>query len=114
MLSQFPNAVWNEIFFQGAYAASEFLTYDVKKIYVVKSVVFGKPTQGTTIQQLSFYNEANAILGGFGDVKPVWNTTAAALNYINGLSEIKDLYFSRILATQIDYIKIIGYKLTLP
>jgi hypothetical protein len=105
---------YTPLVYQGAIAGSEFLTYDAKKLYICCSVGFmDNATPSGAKIQTSFYDAANAVVLVSFTAIAFYNTTAAAINYQGQLTELTNLYFSRVVASSL-YIKFIGYKITLP
>jgi hypothetical protein len=106
------------LYYHGVIAGSEFLTYDVKKLYLALELCFsyGSGVAFTASGLITFYNEANAISGYLQNDAPVWDTTAAAIKYTINAAKENNCYFSRItaVATTYAYIKFNGYKITIP
>ena len=96
----------------GASAGSEFLTHAVTKMYVAfefaagYSVLTAVANPGT----VTFYNAANAAQFTSGEGVGLWD---GAFKYTSTLFEIKNIYFSRIVMAQYNYMKFIGFRVTL-
>lgn len=96
------------MFFEGAIAGSEFLTYDAAKLYIALEIQFGPAAIDATSNNVSFYDEANVLCYAFANNTILYN----AANYFNGNSGlIKNIYFGRIITTDINYLIFNGYRL---
>lgn len=101
------------LFYQGAIAGSEFLTYNVNKSYLCASCYFN-PQFGIvgTFSPMIFYDLANAGFDYFSAATNAYNSTTLVreLNIIS--LEYKNLYFSRLVAgASYVTIKFIGYRI---
>lgn len=116
LLTKFPAASWAPVFYQGAIAGHEVLTYNNKKIYVCKKVLItgNSATAGASNVAIDLYDEANAAFMYLFDMNIVWNTTGAAINTQKKGVSYEDFYFSRLTAGSYTHFVFTGYKLTLP
>lgn len=102
------------VYFQGLIAGSEFLTYNANKIYICldeaylsnQSVLSGNYT-------VTHYDQLNNSLGAESFQIPIWNTTLADYRYVYVTLKNKNIYFSRISATNYTYMKFNGFRLTI-
>jgi hypothetical protein len=106
---------WNFIiplYYQGALAGSEFLTYNAGKIYICTNVIFGHLAGVTaTTAYAAFYDEANVNNFAVQDNGVLWD--GAAPRYQLQSLTFKNLFFSRITTTAaITQMRFIGYRLT--
>jgi len=106
------NASVQQLVFTGLVAGSEFLTYDVNKYYFALQLDFNSSTTGVSQGYVSLYNRANAVTSYNGNNSAVWNTTAAAINFLVNDMCLKNVGFSRILASGYAGINFIGFKFT--
>jgi hypothetical protein len=100
------------LFFIGAVAASEFLTYDVKKLYIALELSSGQYTLAAAVNIIALFNEANVQSYTTCNLVPAWDTTAALMKYANNEILLKNVYFSRLTCGQ--YIRFNGYRITIP
>lgn len=101
--------------FTGWIAGSEFLTYDVKKLYIGLDVNFSintAPTSGPAY--INLYDPANAVNLWLLNQSGFWDATAAAVKYVPNNIPVKNIWFSRFTATLYNYINFNGYKITIP
>lgn len=116
--------LWNQIFlqfgknisispnyYQGLKLNSRFTIYNPRIIYLACEVTVshsaGFVTSLTPLRTM-VYDEFNQPIMMFCNVRPVWNTTAAAMQY-NNLQETKhNFYFSRLDVEQ-EYLSFNGY-----
>ena len=100
------------IFYQGIIAGSEFLTYAATKLYLCYDVCFdgvAAPIAGYIY--VNIYDEANA--QNFNSIMQQVIWTGAATNQSSNNMRLQNLYFSRIVISNIIDIKFIGYRITL-
>lgn len=110
------NSAVRQLFFQGAIAGSEFLTYSSNKLYLALDLHVSYITgHSATVNggKLDIYNEQNNMFLYESNVIPAWNSTTAAMNYISSPFNVKNIYFSRINPTQYTHMRFVGYKLTM-
>lgn len=101
------------LYYEGAIAGSEFLTYNAGKLYIALDC---KITATTIISGgsafVALYNMANALSIVLYNIFPYWNTTAVDAWYEHNQIESKNFWFSRIVDGGI-YNRILfnGYRL---
>jgi len=102
------------LLFQGAIAASEFLVYDVRKLYVCLDSVYSFDLTVNAFNGIiHFRNELNAAFN-YGQNNSIdYNTITTAINYQKRDFRIKNIWFSRIVAIQYNYMRFNGYRITL-
>jgi len=96
----------------GAIAGSEFLTYDVGKLYIALNL---KANCSATVtvgpDYIVLYNQLNAFSYYAANNAAFWDATAAnAKSYPNDLNLI-NVWFSRITNTGCDFMIFNGYRL---
>lgn len=104
------------LFYQGAIAGHECLTYAATKLYILFSGYFIRSDGYSAIasnQRVNFYNEADALFLYTWNNAPAWNTTTTAHNYVSNPHIIKNIYFSRFTINDISHMRLIGYRVTL-
>lgn len=101
------------VFFMGAIAGTEYLTYDAKKLYIAFYVV-ASYNSSTSFGIVNSYNEANAISAQATNNSAYWNATTAAVNSSSNKLELHNLYFSRLLFSGYTYLLFNGFKITVP
>ena len=103
------------IYYVGAIAGTEFLTYSTKKLYFAMDLEITQGLAALVDPGYSrFYDETNTISFYGSEVISVWNATAAAFYYITNPYKSKDIYFSRFFYSLYSTIKFNGYRLTVP
>jgi len=103
-----------QLFFQGAAAATEFLVYSANKLYLCLSIEIGctvTAAAGNTF--LQFFNQANAAFLNMGNLSLAWNVTTAAFNTVGNNYNLKNFYFSRFTIATYTQIRFIGYRLSI-
>ena len=109
------NVAVTSLFYQGLTAGSEFLVYDVDKLYFALVFEFGQssgvPVGGAANCEL--FDEANALSACIIDnVDSYWDVTAATVKVTRtGSLPHYDFYFSRIDPSAWTLFHFIGYRL---
>jgi len=109
---------WNTItpiYYEGAVAGSEFVTYAATKLYICLDLVLNVNFSGATVNaaSLATYDIANAQKSSSYLNFPVWDTTAAALKYNAPELLCQNIWFSRITVVTYIFMKFNGYRLTI-
>jgi hypothetical protein len=99
------------LYFQGASAGTEFLTYAATKLYLCMEIQSTIYTLLASSNIITLYNEANAVFYISTNLMPYWDTTAAIVKMANNDTTLKNKYFSRLTAGT--YISFNGYRITL-
>jgi hypothetical protein len=103
-----------QLFFQGAIAASEFLVYSANRLYLCYSMEIGcTVTAAAANTFLQFFNQANASFLNMGNLSLAWDTTAAGFKTVGNNYNLKNFYFSRFTAVTYTQIRFIGYRLAI-
>jgi hypothetical protein len=99
------------LYFQGAIAGTEFLTYANTKLYICLSMECSDAGLNVSQSALLLKDEADADMLKFFNLAPVYD--AVSVKYFSNDIVKKDLYFSRVTVT--NYTKFIfnGYRVTL-
>jgi hypothetical protein len=106
------NAAIRQVYYQGAIAGSEFLTYQSGKLYLAHELHFNSNNALSAFAaSMALYDENNAVNFAPSNMSIIWNTTAAAPNYVGNDLIVKSCYFSRVLAYSYSYMKFSGYKI---
>jgi hypothetical protein len=102
-----------QLFFQGGIAGTEFLTYVARTLYFALEIS-GSATgaAGGTPAVFAFYNENNVVSTYLRANGLTWLTSTLTYAYIHDTAKSKNLYFSRIVASNYTAIKFIGYRIT--
>jgi hypothetical protein len=106
------NIAISQIYYNGATAGSEFLTYVSNKIflaYQINTEASGGNAAAPGI--LTLYDENNVASNTIGNPFPYWDATAAALRYAGGYCQANNIYFSRILPSNMNRFGFIGYRI---
>jgi len=108
------------LFFQGAFAGSEFLTYAATKLYIAFEVdVYTNNTVTSLNATINYFtNENNTVsIQGFNSIQSTyWDATAILAKTMFGSNNefYKNIYFARVLfGANYAYMKFIGYRITL-
>jgi len=102
------------LFYQGAIAGSEFLTYDAKKLYLVLNINFAiAGVETPAANQIAFRNEADAVFYYLKNEMCFLEPGGPVVLFYSSNAELENLYFSRIVNTGFNDIKFIGYRITL-
>ena len=102
------------LYFQGASAGTEFLTYAATKLYIALLIEANGQALGSIAgSSFSLYNEANAINSIYSNINAYWNGTTNAVNYNHQFVTVKNSYFSRVALITLNYIKFNGFRITL-
>jgi len=107
-------ANYEQLFYQGIIAGSEFLTYAATKLYLCFDFEVSYSTVASANHSvIYFYDEAN-VLSLYGQNNSIcYEAVAAAIWYGKNNVNIKNFYFSRLNVAQFNYMKFIGYRITL-
>jgi hypothetical protein len=99
------------LYFQGAIAGSEFLTYNAGKLYIALELKFGAHANtGANPGTIEVYNEANAASFYMHNNTVHFNVAA---QYTSNYMLIENIYFGRIASDNAvyDYFVFNGYRL---
>ena len=99
------------LMYQGVTAATEFLVYDVKKLYIAYTLATGVYTLAIPVTIFFLYDESNALSFQTTSLAPYWDAVALATKWTNIELTINNYYFSRLTAST--YLKFFGYRITL-
>lgn len=103
------------LFYEGAIAGSEFLTYAATKLYMCVHLAVNVTAPNVVIYpSITFYNEANAIFSGLINAAIMYNAGTAVINYIPNSANKENFYFSRLTAANYSQLTFNGYRFTLP
>lgn len=105
---------YENLYYCGGSAGSEFLTYNAKKLYLAYSLEVWGFANNTSRPGLTIYNPANAALGQMGNANEAWDVTAAALNFQMNNILTKNIIFSRIALSNCTALCFNGIKVTWP
>lgn len=113
--STFAITAITPLYFQGAIAGSEFLTYAADKLYFCVNGKFNGSTAGPVGAgaTITLYNETNAISMYLQNTSMSWNTSTTAQQFTVNLLDVNSVYFSRLTNSQYTYMIFNGYSLTL-
>jgi len=100
------------LYFTGATAAAEFLTYVNTKLYFCIDSLFGSAGAGNVNPITVVLRDAADAINGYFDSQTA-AYTGAVLNYVPLTLHYKNYFFSRIQVNGITYMKFNGYKLTI-
>ena len=102
------------LYYQGAIAGSEFLTYAATKLYLAIELefVYSAALAVAALSYVRLYNAADAAFYFYQNSVLGWDATAAAFKYVPLQIDDHTVYFSRITNQTFDYIKFNGYRIT--
>jgi hypothetical protein len=102
------------LLYNGAIAATEFLTYSANKLYLGYQNIFsGNQSAILTTCFIQLYDETNTNSSVLLNCGVVWDTTGAALRYLTNVFEVRNVYFSRMTIQGYAYLIFNGYRITL-
>jgi hypothetical protein len=101
------------LFFQGAIAGTEFLTYAATKLYICLSLSFGQVAINAAPSNATYYDAANVIFYIIANQSVIWDATAAAPKYEANFFNDSNIWFSRFAVANLNTMKFIGYRVTL-
>lgn len=101
------------LYYQGAIAGTEFLTYANTKLYLSLNLTGGAVGALAGFPVIQLYNEANAISHQLWKGNIWWDTTAAVAKYSGNDVLLATTYFSRLAVTGYAQISFNGYRITL-
>jgi hypothetical protein len=99
------------LYFQGAIAGTEFLTYANTKLYICLSMESSDAGLNASQSALLLKDEADADMLKFFNLAPVYD--AVSVKYFSNDIVKKDLYFSRVIVTNYTKFVFNGYRITL-
>lgn len=97
------------LYYMGAVAGSEFLTYNAGKLYIALEMQFCSAGDAAAQYVVGFYNEANALKFQASNV--VGYYTGAAVHFTANVLTIYNTYFGRVDPAPATYMIFNGYKL---
>lgn len=105
----------SQVYYQGAFTGTEFLTYSANKLYIIYSALISGYSAGTvaTPPTITIYDELNAAFGYFNRAAPIWDATAAAARSYGQTIVLQNIYFSRLILGTVSTGRIIGYRIAI-
>jgi hypothetical protein len=108
-----PTITITPLFYQGVIAGSEFLTYNVNKVYLCESVNFmGGTSYINTSTYINLYDLTNALFVNHSSQSTYWDTVANVFRTVSESNYLYNLYFSRFLSANHGSIIFHGYRIT--
>ena len=108
---------WNTLaplYYSGYIAASEFLVYDVAKLYMALDLyIFASPNIVDNPGEVVLYDEANADIITLNHNYNSWKTGDPDRKYAPIPVHVKNVYFSRLVQTNYSRMIFNGYRLTI-
>ncbi len=104
----------SQLYYQGAIAGSEFVTFRARRLYFAYNFEAGRdsPYADSNGAMVSFYDQNNALSFNIMGAYPSWNAALALMWYSTYNTANKNLYFSRILNNGVFlYMKFNGYRI---
>lgn len=96
----------------GAFTGTELLTYSANKIYLAYDLyVEGISNSALIAQNITLYDETNAIWTVINQNRIIWDTTAAAIRYIVPSYNLTNILFSRLVVPGGSRGRFIGYRI---
>jgi len=107
------NASIRQLYFNGPFAGTEFLTYSANRLFLALEMeLIGGIINALTLPQLTIFDAGNNAVYTLSNGAPYWDATAATVKYIGNNYIGKNLLFSRFTAGVATAIKINGFKIT--
>jgi hypothetical protein len=107
------NPVYTDLYFQAEVAASEFLTYNAKKLYFAYEFK-GYAHNPLNSGYIEFYNAANVVNYVIMNAPPFYDTSVPAVRFYLGNCEVQNIFFSRLVCGTYSTIVFNGIKVTWP
>lgn len=102
------------LFYTGAIAGTEFLTYAATKLYLCYNTEFSRPENILdVVPNVYLYNEADAISFNLVNGTTIFNTVTNVPNFGQLNVSRNNCYFSRVAVANYLYIIFNGYRVTL-
>jgi len=102
------------LLFEGAIGGSEFVVYAATKLYLCFSLVTSFDNIASIINDyIVYYNENNVVMLYSQNQSITYDSVAPAIFYATNTLDKKNLWFSRFLNNKSNYMKFIGYRITL-
>lgn len=112
IIANFPPASITPLYYIGAIAGSEFVTYNINKLYVATDLSFdGLTTVAFGGAYATLFDKTNNISFVCCNSAIVWNVTGAAINYLPNVIILRNVYFSRVTNSVALDIAFNGYRL---
>jgi len=103
---------FEQLLYEGPIAGSEFLVYDANKLYLCFSIMFSAAVgANNALGRADFFNEGNALFFYSQNNSIAYEAVVPAIFHAKNDIHIKNLYFSRLQASQYNHIKFIGYRI---
>lgn len=100
------------VFYSGLIAGSEFLVYNAGKVYICLDVMFAtNASTNPAAYIINTYDMANAVNGALMNNRVYWDTVTPAPKFGGINMNVKNFWFSRIVANNFNYIIFNGYRL---
>ena len=102
------------LLYEGIIAASEFTVYANTKLYLCFDFIACISIAASIANaRILHYNENNVVHFYSQNNSICYDSVAPAINYSHNNNNVKNHYFSRININAYDYMKFIGYRITL-
>lgn len=101
------------LFFIGAVAGTEFLTYAATKLYLCFEYSFSNAVAQVALPAAYLYDENNVNNFHYVAHMPYYDTSVPAARYLIQCPIYYNVYFSRVALTGYTYMKFNGYRVTL-
>lgn len=101
------------LYYQGAIAGTEFLTYAITKIYACLNLSLLSYGNGGGNWQYEIYDTNNAAFGVLTNVTYYWHIGDGTAHPVGINASFNNFYFARIVPTNYLYFSFTGYRITL-
>lgn len=101
------------VYFMNATAAHEILTYDAKKLYLAKRVVFSENNDVLSLGYIQFYDNGNVLRFEITNNNVYWDALLNQAHFLTNYMSLKNLLFSRLVSSQYNRFYMLGYRITL-
>ena len=99
--------------FMSLIVGHEINTYDIKKLYIAKKILFSSTTIFSSLSLIRFYDNNNILKFEVTNAGVFWNNLVNASYFPPNLLNLSNILFSRILPNAYLNFKMIGYRITL-
>lgn len=104
-----------ELHISGGLAGRPILTYNAKIIYIPYNLDLSSSSLVPVVAagNIEFRDTADGLIMNLNNYIPVWDTTAAAMKFVDKNVIVRNIWFTRIIATNYDTVKFQGLVINL-
>jgi hypothetical protein len=100
------------LYYDGTIAGSEFLIYNVGKLYVALNLkAMNAGVANINFPYIQTFNNLNALKDSFNNTMILYNSVSSVEEYMGNMIDVDNIYFSRIVSGNYIYMCFNGYRL---